>query len=280
MAILPSGAPAASRTGIVYANAAGTVLADILAYQPGNPTVPGAAIAGSVVTTDAYGMLPLFWWPDSVDVVWISVNGGPITAINADYDARLDAVETSLTAKANAATYGWQWLPSDHGYLAWAYDVANASGTTNLAAGALMLVKVKLPVAATITNVVCHLAGPGATLTAGQNLAALFDATGARLGITADQSAAWTTVGPKAMALTAPVAAPAGAYYVGLLFNGTTTPAFSRSVAASATTIANAGLTGAAFRFASSGTGQTAMPASFSPAAASGNAGAIWAGLS
>lgn len=103
MAILPTGAPAASRTGVVYANAAGSALADILAYQPANPTVPGAAIAGSVVTTDAYGMLPLWWWPDGVDVVWISVNGGPVVAINADYDARLDVVETGVQTKADAA---------------------------------------------------------------------------------------------------------------------------------------------------------------------------------
>lgn len=98
LVVLPSGYRGAGLIGTVYSNAGGTVLADILAYQPSNPTVPGAAIVGSVITTDAYGLLPLFWFPDSVDIVWISVNGGPVTPINADYDTRLDAIGVRVTA--------------------------------------------------------------------------------------------------------------------------------------------------------------------------------------
>jgi hypothetical protein len=92
---LPSGAPATGRPGIVYANSAGTVLADILAFQPLTPTTPGAPIVGSSVTTDTYGLLPQFWFPDGADQVYISVNGGPLVAIGASSDERFD----DLTAR-------------------------------------------------------------------------------------------------------------------------------------------------------------------------------------
>lgn len=89
---LPSGAPAAGRSGIVYGNSTGTILADILAYQPSAPTVPGTAIAGAQITTDAYGLLPQFWYPDGLDLVWVSVNGGPLIAIGASADERFDDI--------------------------------------------------------------------------------------------------------------------------------------------------------------------------------------------
>lgn len=101
MVILPSGVPAATKVGTVYTDSAGTVLADILAYQPANPTVPGAALAGSQVTTDAYGMLPLFWFPDGlIDRLWISVASGPLTPIDSDYNGRLDTAEAAISGKA------------------------------------------------------------------------------------------------------------------------------------------------------------------------------------
>lgn len=93
---LPSGAPAAGKTGVVYANAAGTVLAGIATYN-GTGTV-GATIPGSVVTVDASGLLPKFWFPDGVDVLWITVNGGPVVPINADYDPRIDQLQAELAA--------------------------------------------------------------------------------------------------------------------------------------------------------------------------------------
>jgi hypothetical protein len=94
---LPSGAPATGRTGTVYANAAGTVLADILAFQPSAPSTPGAAIAGSQVTCDTYGLLPQFWFPDGLDQVYISVNGGPLVAVGASTDERFDGLAARVT---------------------------------------------------------------------------------------------------------------------------------------------------------------------------------------
>lgn len=83
---------AAGRTATIYSNSAGTVLASINTYD--GTGVPAGVIAGSIVTIDQYSRLPLFWFTDSVDTLYVKVNpNGPVIAINADYDARLDTLE-------------------------------------------------------------------------------------------------------------------------------------------------------------------------------------------
>lgn len=71
-------------TAIVYSDAAGTVLADILTY-PG-----GVAIPGSVLTVGSGSLLPLFQFPDGVNRVYVSANGGTVAPVNVDQKARLD----------------------------------------------------------------------------------------------------------------------------------------------------------------------------------------------
>lgn len=85
------GAP--GRTATIYTDTAGAVLADILTYD--GTATPGAAIAGSTVTIDAYSQMPRFWFPDDVDTVYARANGGPPWPVNADYDYRLDAAGLS-----------------------------------------------------------------------------------------------------------------------------------------------------------------------------------------
>lgn len=85
---LPTGAPAAGRVGVVYSDAAGTLLADILTYD-GTET-PGAGIVGAALTVDAYGLLPQMWFPDGVDRLYVRVNNGPLVPIDADNNRRLD----------------------------------------------------------------------------------------------------------------------------------------------------------------------------------------------
>jgi hypothetical protein len=84
--------PAVGKTATVYSDAAGTVLADIAAYDPDHPATPGAAIPGAAVTVDDTSQLPLFWFPADTDTLYVTVNGGPLTAINAAFDARIDAL--------------------------------------------------------------------------------------------------------------------------------------------------------------------------------------------
>lgn len=91
-----SGAPAINRLATVYTSAAGTTLAAIYADTAG---APGAAITGSQLTTDAYGYLPLFWGPaDGADRLYITVAGGPLWPVDADANARTDALTTRVAA--------------------------------------------------------------------------------------------------------------------------------------------------------------------------------------
>lgn len=75
----------------VYADAGGTQLADIL-------TEAGGVVTGSKLTVDSYSKIPLFQFPDGVDTVYASVNGGPVTPLYARTDDRIDALATRLTA--------------------------------------------------------------------------------------------------------------------------------------------------------------------------------------
>jgi hypothetical protein len=162
-----------------------------------------------------------------------------------------DVVRASIQA-ANAS-YG-----ADHGFLTWSVDASVASSSTAPTAGVLNLVRVRLPVAGTVTNVCTSIGTAGASLTA--SYAGLYTASGTRVGVTADQSTSWTSGGYKEMALSSTYSAAAGLYYVGLLVGtATTVPAFSRSTASAS---ANAGLAAPNLRFATSGTGLTALPAS------------------
>lgn len=100
----PRLAAATGATATVYADAAGTQFADIRAYD--GTGAPGAAIASSELTVDGNSLLPRFWFPDGIDVVYVKVGAGPITAVNADYDARLDQLA------ANTARNRGLWTPA------------------------------------------------------------------------------------------------------------------------------------------------------------------------
>jgi hypothetical protein len=97
-----NGKPAPLRVFTVYSDAAGTVLADIAAHD-GSGT-PGAVIATSQVTTDAYGYLPRWWGPaDGTDVLYVKdAYGSPVWPVDADNNARIDTGDaTSLIKSAN-----------------------------------------------------------------------------------------------------------------------------------------------------------------------------------
>jgi hypothetical protein len=88
--LLGLGKSAHGRTATFYTDAAATSLATILTYD-GTGT-PGVAVSGSQLTIDADSQLPLTWFPDGSDTLYVRVNGlAGIKKVNADYDARLDA---------------------------------------------------------------------------------------------------------------------------------------------------------------------------------------------
>ena len=155
------------------------------------------------------------------------------------------------------------WTAAQLGYLGWNYDVQYIQAGTALSAnGTVYVAKCWTPVALSVTNLHVQVITAGATLTASQNLAALYDGSKNLVGTTGDQSTAWTSVGTKTMALTGgPFAISANTfYYVAYFANGTTRPSFGRL--GSNLGGMNGLLSAANSRFASSSTGRTtSMPA-------------------
>ncbi|MEU4154763.1 hypothetical protein [Streptomyces antimycoticus] len=180
------------------------------------------------------------------------------------------------------AAYGNVWAPVDQGLIAWTFDPACCSTTgTTLAAGFIYLIEIVLRQAATISKINAVIGTAGATLTANQCLAGLYDTTGTRRGITADMSTTWTTAGNKAMPLTASYSAAAGKYYLALLFNGTTSPTFACGSTLGATfTPGNANLAAGSYRFCRSAAGQTSLPTSITLSGYTPDANNVWLGAS
>lgn len=177
--------------------------------------------------------------------------------------------------------------PARHSWVEWTYDpIATGSGLGQATAtGTLYLFKVPARTGGTVSNIIATIGStaPAGSLTSGQNLAAIYDDTGARIAITSDQTTAWASAGLKTMALTGSVTLQAGRdYYIGILSNSSASTAavFIRS-AGGVTTTPNGGQGNAQQRFSVNGTGLTAMPTSVTLSSNAGSgAQPYWAALS
>lgn len=168
----------------------------------------------------------------------------------------------------------------DQDLITWQFDPATNMVATAPVSGTVTMSKLWIRQPVTITNVCVGIGVVGAGLVAGQNFVGLYDAAGNRLGVTADQTAAWGTAGGKQIALTAPVviAAP-GAYHVAILTNAATPPSFARGSALAAS-IANLNLTATTGRFATGPTAQTSLPLSVTMASRTLTGTAWWTAVS
>ena len=210
--------------------------------------------------------------------------GGGVTVDNTSLPLA-DAIVATPGNSAQAAPANHQhprtyWNPSDQGLVTWTMDVMVATANSILPAqGTLYLVRVHVPVAATVRNILAAITNAGSGLRAGQCFAGLWSASGgARVGVTADQSTGWATTGVKTMALTSTANLTAGDYYIGLYANGTTLPNFARGNNQIGGAFANAGMT-SNFRVATANTGLTTTPpATLGPLTASNTA--WWLALS
>ncbi len=166
------------------------------------------------------------------------------------------------------------------GYKAWNYSpVFCTTGTAPTANGLIFVVKLYASSPLLITNLHLYVTTAGATLTAGQNFAAIYDSNKNLLGTTADQSAVWNSTGLKTMAISGgPVTVPAGIFYIAFFANATTRPAFLRTTS-TLTVILNGILSTANAAFASANTGRTtSMPATLGAFTAVG--AGYWTGVS
>lgn len=167
----------------------------------------------------------------------------------------------------------------DHDLLYWQFDPGTNMVGSTITSGTVSMSKLWFRQSVTITNVALSITTVGAALVAGQNFAGLYDSLGTLLSSTADQTANWGTIGFKEMALTAPQAVAAGYYYVAVVSNAGTTPAFARGSALTAS-IANAKLTATNGRFTTGPAGQTTLPASITMAARTLTGNALWVAVS
>lgn len=194
--------------------------------------------------------------------------GASVNAAFTSQDSRISALEAAGDA------------PSSQGLKAAPFDVALSNGSIALVSGTVYMVEVVITAPVTLNSAVAVAFTAGSALTAAQNFAGLYNAAGTRVAVTADQTTAWGTAGVKTMNFTAPVAVTPGRYYVALLSNGTTPPAFLRGLSAGAIPQAlNIGRTAADGRWTTGPTAQTTLPASVTMASRTLAAAALWAGV-
>ncbi len=93
---------AAGGTAVFYADAAGSVLADIR-YWDGTNT-PAGTVSGSALAVDYQSQFPKFWFPNDVDVIYVSIDGGPLQEVHANLDSRMDAAVATVEAFSTQVT--------------------------------------------------------------------------------------------------------------------------------------------------------------------------------
>jgi len=117
------------------------------------------------------------------------------------------------------------------GLTGWTYDPVMATSTgISTISGRIYLAKFTAAIDGTISKIYMRLATAGATLTANQNFAGIYDVNGTLLGATATgaiDAALVGSLGLLTFSLTAPVTVQAGAsYFVAIVQNGTTPAKF------------------------------------------------------
>jgi hypothetical protein len=177
--------------------------------------------------------------------------------------------------------------PADHGLAAWTFppSVIQSGGNANYAAtGVLYVGRLRLARATTLARGYLIVTTIPSGLPSNAYLG-LYDAAGTLRAASADQGAAWNTAGQKVPAFTAPYAAAAGEYYVGVLIGalaaGTTMPALCQSTIGGGFVIGvtNFNLAAPSLLYGTTGGGLTALPASITPAALTASERAIFLGV-
>lgn len=167
--------------------------------------------------------------------------------------------------------------PEDQSYLGWAYDPVQAANNSQPTAGVGVLVKVRTAAAGTANAICLNVNGIGSGFTADASFVALYDMSGARLGLSNDLAGILNTTGAKSIPLTAGVAVTEGMfYYVYIIINATTMPALNRAGNIGAI---NQNTGPGTYRFATLGAGVTSPPASLTLASSVALSTSYWAAL-
>lgn len=227
--------------------------------------------------------------PNIFERIRLEVNAGTnityskvASTVFRDITAFLDGgtIQAGLLTYPLSTVNDASFTPADHGLVTWTHDPATLRSSSNsITSGTVYLHKVKIVNRSTVvSNVHLGIEAAGSGLTAGQCLVGLYDSSGNRLAVSADQSGNWTSAGPKTIALTAAQTLAVGSYYVAILAVGTTPPQFS--MGAGGAMSVSPGLATSAARFLTGPTAQTSLPASIALGSQIPNSRAHWAALS
>lgn len=189
----------------------------------------------------------------------------PVNAAFVDQDTRIMSNTNSIASNTTSinALRGAGGMPADYGLQNWSYDPSAMTTGVVPASGTIIMVRMWFAAGA-VTALGTYVNAAGVTLTAGQNFMGLYDQAGNRIGVTADQTVSWGSIGYKQPALVTPATIPsAGFYYVAFLSNGATPAGLVRNGnITSSTTSVNLNLPADQARYASGPTGQTTLPTS------------------
>lgn len=204
-----------------------------------------------------------------------------VTALETKVGIDGSAVTTSLDYKVTTLQNLSDQGAADQGLKAWTTSSHYASGA-NIpgTAGVLTLARFIVRNSFTASNIIYDVGTAGATLTAGQNFVGIYNSSGTRVAVSADQSTNFATANTLiTAAMTSPPVLAAGSYWVAILWNGTTGPTIFRANNTSSRAL-NAGTTAATSVSGTILTGQTSLPASFTPASITPQIPYFWFAIS
>jgi hypothetical protein len=186
--------------------------------------------------------------------------------LNVDGDAQV--ANGNLTVNGTLAVTGnalGEDKPAAHGIAAWCYDPALAVNSTQLTGGTLYLIRVNIAADVSVTKVYWWVGGEGFSPVSGQNQVGLYASDGTLLAAT-NVDAAISSAGLKTTTIPSQALTAGAFYWIGMVFNASGTPTLTRASGwTGVNAAANLGLTAAAYRFATNGTGRTALPSSITP---------------
>jgi hypothetical protein len=181
---------------------------------------------------------------------------------------------TSLDVPGNLAGIP---TPSDHSAIAWVCDPAQTTNGTTLANGYVYLAAIYVQKSITATKLFWGSSAAGNTPVAGQNWIGLYDSAGNRLAAVAADSR--VAAAAAVYTETINVSLTPGFYWVGWLFNASTSPSVCRTNTPT-TAVANFNQTATTYRFCVNGAGAfTNLPSPLVVANNSATFNCFWAAL-
>jgi hypothetical protein len=162
---------------------------------------------------------------------------------------------------------GWGWRPQDNNLVAAGFDPALIVGGSTPEPATLLCQRVTVPAATPVRSVLLEVVTAGADLEPGAaNLAAVYEANGARAGVTKDQSSAWSREGLKRSPLVQQIASQdePRSVWVAFIAAGGTLPSFAVPWISRAAR-PNLGLASPGPQRAGKITGQSTCPAVITP---------------